>query len=156
MLNGRNRITWTWTSNGPPLTDIPIVDSTGTIYVLGYDLLWAAIESETGREKWRGIANGRALYSQLELFQGDTYLVVTDMSAYRESLHEFIKDKLTLCRGNAVLWDTEIPAGARIRVSGKRVFMIYRHKKHLVRVPFSVPPHLSKPLGKISVLADYD
>src|SRR5258705_2776443 len=88
MLNTRNRIIWTWTSKGPPLTDLPIVDSTGTIYVLGYDLLWAAIDSDTGREKWRGTANGRALYSQINLFQKDTYLVVTDMSAYRESLHD--------------------------------------------------------------------
>src|SRR5438876_9268022 len=57
MLDVHNQIIWTWTSKGPPLTDLPIVDSTGTIYVLGYDLLWAAIDPDTGREKWRGTAN---------------------------------------------------------------------------------------------------
>lgn len=31
MLDARNRIIWQWSSGGAPLTDLPIIDSKGTI-----------------------------------------------------------------------------------------------------------------------------
>jgi len=155
MLNNHRQVIWKWTSDGPPLTDLPIVDSTGTIYVLGYDLLWAAIDSLNGQEKWRGTANGRATYSQIKRYRRDMYLVVTDMAAYRDSLHLSINDQVTLCKGNAILWNSEIPAMAKIEVAGKRVFVVYRHKKRSVRWPLEIPFHLTRH-GRVSVLADYD
>jgi hypothetical protein len=157
MLDARNRIVWRWSSDGPPLTDLPIIDSTGTIYVIGYDLLWAAIDSVTGQEKWRGTANGRALYSQLKLYKNGTYLVVTNMEGYRESLSDrSIEDNLRLCRGNAILWETHIPAGAKIQVKGGKVFMLIRRNRHTLRQQVSIPDHFGNPIGKISAFADYD
>src|SRR5882762_4604846 len=57
MFNNRNLIVWKWSSDGPPFTDLPIIDSTGTIYVVGYDLLWVAIDANTGQEKWKRDGN---------------------------------------------------------------------------------------------------
>jgi len=54
---------------GPPLTDLPIIDSTGTIYVLGYEPALGRNRFRHSREKWRGTANGRALYSQIKLYR---------------------------------------------------------------------------------------
>jgi outer membrane protein assembly factor BamB len=158
MLDARNQIVWTWSAGGPPLTDLPVIDSKGTIYVIGYDLLWAALDSATGEVKWQGTANGRAVYSQIELYRGDMYLVVTDMEGYRANAYpgEVIKDKLTLCRGNSILWETEIPAGARVQVRGDKVFVVTKRKNRIVRREVAIPRHFDKPIGKVSALADYE
>jgi hypothetical protein len=155
MLDARNRIVWTWSSGGARLTDLPIIDSKGTIYVIGLDLLWAALDSATGKEKWRGTANGRAVYSQIELYKGDMYLVVTDMEGYRESLSDkTIEDNLTLCRGNTILWDTHIPASAKIKVQGNKVYALFRRKKQTIVREIAIPRSFGKPIGKVSALAD--
>lgn len=158
MLDGRNRVVWTWSAGGPPLSDLPVVDSGGTVYVIGYDLLWAALDAATGEVKWQGTANGRAFYSQIELYRGGMYLVVTDMEGYRADARpgELIKDKLTLCRGNSILWETGIPAGARIRVRGDKVFVVTERKKRTLRREVAVPRRFGKPIGKVSALAGYD
>lgn len=158
MLDERNQIVWTWAAGGPPLTDLPVIDSKGTIYVIGYDLLWVALDSATGKVKWQGTANGRAVYSQIELYKGDMYLVVTDMEGYRANAYpgELIKDNLTLCRGNSILWETEIPAGARIQVRGDKVLIVTKRKHRIVRREVTIPHHFDKPIGKVSALAGYE
>ena len=158
MLDGRNQVVWTWSACGPPLTDLPVIDSKGTIYVIGYDLLWAALDSATGKMKWQGTANGKAVYSQIELYRGDMYLVVTDMGGYRANAYpgEVIKDNLTLCRGNSILWVTEIPAGARVQVRGDKVFVVTKRKNRTVRREVAIPRHFDRPIGKVSALADYE
>ncbi len=159
MLDERKQIVWTWsTAGGQPLSDLPVIDSKGTIYVIGYDLLWAALDSATGKLKWRGTANGKAVYSQIELYKGDMYLVVTDMGGYRANSYPgvVIKDKLTLCRGNSILWETEIPAGARIQVRGDKVFVVTKRKNRVVRREVAIPRHFDQPIGKVSALADYE
>jgi hypothetical protein len=155
MLDNHRQIIWTWTSDGPPFTDLPIVDSTRTIYVLGYDLLWAAIDSSNGEEKWRSTANGRATYSQIRLYRRDMYLVVTDMTAYKDTFNLPINNHVTLCKGNSIFWYSEIPARAKIEVSGKRVFIVYKRRSQLVRKPLNIPSHLKR-RGRVSVLADDD
>ena len=156
MLNARNRIVWTWSTEGPPLTDLPVVDSNGIVYVIGFDLIWAALDSATGKEKWRGTSNGRAVYSQIELYKKDRYFVVTSMEGYRDSLSDrTIPDELTLCRGNAILWETDIPKGTKIEVRGNKVFGVIRRKNQIRRREIIVPRNLGKPIGKVSIWADY-
>jgi hypothetical protein len=157
MLDKRNRIVWKWTSDGQEFTDLPIVDTTGAIYVIGSDLLWAAINSSTGKEKWRGTMNGRALFSQIRLYRRTTYLVVTNMGGYRDSLRDKeIEDRLSLCRGNAVLWETHIPSDSKIVVMGNRVFIVYGRRKQMVRLPITIPRTFGKPIGKVSSLVKHD
>ncbi|HZM91251.1 MAG TPA: hypothetical protein VFF31_32315 [Blastocatellia bacterium] len=157
MLGKRSELVWTWSTMGPPLTDIPVIDSNGIIYVIGFDLTWAAVDSATGKEKWRGTANGKAVYSQIELYKGNKYLVVTDMTGYRDNVGDSsMEDKLTLCRGNSILWETRIPAGARIGVAGSKVHWVVRRKGRSLRREVRIPRRLGMPLGKICTVADYD
>lgn len=157
MLDERSRISWKWTSDGQEFTDLPIVDSTGTVYVIGTDLLWAAIDPTTGKEKWRVTTNGRALFSQIKLYRRNMYLVVIDMGGYRDSLRDQkIEDRLSLCKGNVVLWETHIPPDSRITVVGNRIFNVFRQRKHLVRRPITTPLHLGKPITRLDGLAKHD
>jgi len=150
LLDRRNRIIWKWTADGPPFTDNPIIDSKGTIYVLGYDLLWAAIDSVTGQQKWRSTANGRGVFSQIKLYRHDMYMVVTDMEGYRDSLRDkTIEDDLSLCRGNDILWETHIPSNSRLKVLGNRVFIVYKQRGKVVRRPVIIPRRFGKPIGLV-------
>jgi len=156
LLNKRNRILWSWVA-GAPIWDRPVVDSQGTIYLIGPDLLWAAIDSTTGKQKWRSTANGRAAYSQIKAYRKDMYFVVTDMWGYRNSLRDrTIKDTLLLCQNNAVLWETEIPAHTKVHIFGSKVFLTYRRHGRVIRTRVLVPRKFGKPLSRISVHADYD
>ena len=151
MLDNRNRLVWQWTSGGPPFTDVPIIDSTGTIYVIGYDLVWVAIDANTGQEKWRRDGNGRGFYSQIKLYRKDMYAVVTDMSGYRDSLGDkTIEDYLSLCKGNDVMWQSSIPANSRISVSGNKVFVVFRQRNRIVKWPLRIPARFRQPFGRVS------
>ncbi len=156
MLNSRNRILWTWsTGGGVPFTDLPIMDSEGTIYIIGYDLLWVAIDSKTGRLKWRGTANGRATFSQIKLYRRNMYLVVTDMSGYRDSFRgTTIEDQLTLCSGNSILWESDIPAGAELQVRNDQIFLVVRRKHRVIRQVVRVPDRFEKPIARIGLAND--
>jgi hypothetical protein len=156
LLNRKNRIVWDWTAN-VPFYDAPVIDSQGTIYVVGYDLLWAAIDSSSGKEKWRGTMNGRAAFTQLKNYGSDMYLVVIDMSGYRDSLRDnSIEDRMSLCKRNSMLWQTAIPANSRIQSSGGMVFAVYKHERRLIRKPIKIPKYFGKPISIISAFADYD
>lgn len=158
MLDNRHRVLWTWSApNGEPFTDRPVMDAAGNIYVIGGDLMWAAIDSATGHQKWRGTANGRATFSQIKLYRRNMYLVVTDMEGYRDSHNDkTIEDGLSLCRGNSILWTSHIPAGARIRVRKDQVFIALRRKNGVVRRAVRVPRHFGKPIGRVSGLVDHE
>ena len=158
MLDAKNRIVWTWTTEGAPLTDFPIIDSQGTIYAVAYDLTWVALDSKNGEKLWQGTAVGRAVYSQIELYKDDMYLVVKDMWGYRENNYpgEETNDELILCKGNSILWDTEIPAGAEIRVRKGKVSAVFKRKKKTVTQRIKIPHSLNKPLGKIDSRSEYN
>jgi hypothetical protein len=151
MLDAKNRIVWTWTTGGAPLTDFPVIDSSEILYVIAYDLTFVALDSKNGEKLWQGTANGRAVYSQIELYKDDMYLVVTDMTGYREndSSDLVTKDDLTLYKGNGVLWNTEIPVGAKIRVQKGEVFATFKRKKQTVVQKIKIPSRFDKFLGTI-------
>lgn len=157
MLDARNHVVWTWSSEGPPLTDLPIVDSRGTLYVIGFDLTWVALDSASGKEIWRGTANGRAVYSQIGLYKGDEYFVVTDMAGYRHSPSDRqMKDHLSICSGNSILWEGDIPAGSKIEIKGNRIFAVRRRDGRILKTPIAVPEKFGAPIGKVSVTAGQD
>ncbi len=151
MLDNENRIIWTWTTGGAPLTDFPVIDSRDILYVIAYDLTFVALDSKNGEKLWQGTANGRAVYSQIELYKDDMYFVVTDMTGYRENDYSDFetKDKLTLYKGNGMLWDTEIPVGTKIRVRNGEVFATFKRKKRAVTQKIKIPNRFDKFLGTI-------
>jgi hypothetical protein len=156
MLNRRNRILWVWDTGGAPLNSPPFVDSSGTIYVTGADLMWVAIDSKTGDTKWSGTANGRASYSPIVPFKKDTYFVVTYMGAYRRTSKEIVNNNVTLCRGNSILWTSDIPPDARLRVRDGEVFLATRRNHRTTLKRLALPDKLDKPIGRVSVLAPYN
>lgn len=159
MLNARNRILWQWDSGGPPFNDSPFIDSNGIIYLVGQDLLWVAIDSSNGKEKWRGTANGRASYIQLVPYKDDMYFVVVNLEAYRHppaNPDTDYMDQIRLCRGNSILWDTVIPNNGTLRVRGERVTVVATRKNRTITKRIVVPRNLSKPIGRVSALADYN
>jgi hypothetical protein len=38
MFTERDKLLWTWSTGGPPLTDTPVEDVSGVIYAIGLDL----------------------------------------------------------------------------------------------------------------------
>jgi hypothetical protein len=158
MLDNRRRILWKWSApDGESFTDLPVLDSLGNIYVIGDDLLWAAVDSATGRQQWRGTANGRATFSQIKLYRRNMYLVVTDREGYRHSLRDkTIEDALSLCRNNVILWQSNIPAGAQIQVRNDQVFIVIARKSGVIRRVLAVPRYFGKPIGKVSSLVDHE
>jgi hypothetical protein len=154
MLDSDNRILWTWTADGPPLTDLPIIDSRGIIYAIGYDLLWVAIDSISGREIWRGTACGGAVYTQIGLIRDDIYFVVVDMGGYREKLADAtIKDELYLCRGNDIMWTRDIPSNSVVAPQDGTLIVTHGSGARARRFRMRIPP-LRTPIGQAS--ATYD
>lgn len=150
MLNALSRVIWIWSSGGPPFTDMPIIDSHGTIYVIGYDLTWVALDSATGKEKWSRTANGRAVYSQIKLYKSDMYLVVTDMEGYRGNIPDKdLNDGLTLCKGEMILWETRIPSGATIEVRGNKVVAVVKRKGRRLHFRITIPQQFESPLRRL-------
>ena len=152
LLDARNRILWQWSTDGPAFTDAPIIDSTGTIYVIAYDLVWAALDSVNGQVKWQRSVSGRATFSQIRLYMHKLYFVVTDMRAYRDTLHPMVENQLQLCKGNAILWEAQIPQGARIKITGNNVFVRYRRKHRVVQKHLEVPKDFGKPIRTLGLL----
>lgn len=156
MLDAGNRILWTWSSDGPPLTDLPIMDSRGTIYAIALDLTWVALDSKTGQMIWSGTGNGRAVYSQIGLYKGDVYFVVTDMEGYRDSLSDRrIKDRFSICKGNSIHWETDIPAGSRIETRGNKIVAVLKRNGRILRKLIATPQKFGAPIGKVSTLSDH-
>jgi outer membrane protein assembly factor BamB len=125
MLDANRRVVWSWSTQAASLTDQPIIDSTGTIYVIALDLIWVALDAQTGLVKWRKDSNGRAVYSQIKLYKKDYYLVVVDLSGYRSDSQVIeSNDSLLLCKGEEVIWRKDVPAGARLQVWGDRILAV--------------------------------
>jgi outer membrane protein assembly factor BamB len=133
MLNGRKEVIWKWTTKGAAFTDQPVIDSTGTIYAIACDLIWVALDSETGQLKWRQGANGRATYTQIKPYKDDQYLIVVNMGGYRDmspSFHD--EDTLFLCKGTQVIWEKDFPADATLQVWEKRILAVTYKDSRLV------------------------
>jgi len=96
-------------------------------------------------------ANAAGLYSQIKPYRKDMYIVVTNMSGYRDSLSDpTLKGYLSLCKGNDVMWQSSIPANSRISVSGNKVFVVFRQRNRIVKWPLRIPARFRQPFGRVS------
>jgi len=137
MLDSRKRVVWKWATSGPAITDQPVVDSTGTIYVIATDGIRAALDALSGEQKWGERLNGRANYSQIKPYRGDQYLVVINMEGYRDALGMDEPDQLVLCTGQEEVWTKDFPANATLQVWGNRILAITSEKgrAQIVEIP---------------------
>jgi hypothetical protein len=129
LLDSKKRVVWKWSTRGAAITDQPVIDSTGTIYVIALDLVWVALDAVTGQLKWRRDSNGTASYTQIKPYRDDQYLVVINMEGYREAHSPVLNepDKLVLCKAEGD-WTKDFPANATLQVWGDRILAITSEK----------------------------
>lgn len=126
MLDSKKNVVWKWSTEAASIVDQPIIDSTGTIYVIALDMIWVALDAATGKEKWnRNGVVGRTRASQIKAYKDDMYLVVEDMSGIRNGpSDDSIKDGLLLCKGREILWKKEFPIDAVLKVWGDKILAV--------------------------------
>jgi len=133
MLDAKNRVRWSWSAgdNGWPfITDQPIVDSSGTIHVVGTNSTYVALDMTSGREKW-GAANssGRYSYRQIEKYTNGQYLILSEMTWYDASEHPDIPQNfLAAYKGEKMLWSIVFPSDAELIVRGGKIYALIYHE----------------------------
>jgi len=129
MLDAKNQVVWSWSAGDkgwPFITDQPIVDSSGTIYVVGMNLTHVALDVASGREKW-GVINssGRYAYRQIEKYIDDQYLILSEMTWYDiPEDGDIQKNFLAAYKGKDILWSTEFPRGAELLVREGKIYAV--------------------------------
>src|SRR5208282_1612096 len=104
------------------------------IALIGYDLTFDRLDAQTGRLKHRADVNGGADFTQVQTYRGG-YLVVVDMSTYREK-DRIMKtnprslDRLEYYDGSSEdsEWFIDFPIGARLLVAGNELFAVKYRK----------------------------
>jgi hypothetical protein len=139
MLDEQDRLIWTWSTGGFPIVDQPILDTKGLLHVFALDGVSADIDLATGTQHRWNMMNGAANYRQIVPYGVGGYLVVVDMSGYRERFANEVKDSdaflddLWCYQDGQHLWRANVPPGATIRVQGKRIFAVTgRHNEEVV------------------------
>ncbi len=124
MLDSSGEVIWYWSSGGASITAQPVIDATGTIYVVGLDFMWLALDAETGLMTWNhSDCCSKAMYTQMKAYKDDQYLVVVDYSGYRD-LPLNIKDAVVLCRGKEIIASSDFPTGARLEVWSDKILAV--------------------------------
>jgi outer membrane protein assembly factor BamB len=126
MLDSKKNVVWKWSTEAASIIDQPVIDSTGTIYVIALDMIWVALDADTGKEKWnRNGVVGRTGASQIKAYKDDMYLVVEDMSGIRNGpSDDSIKNELLLCKGREILWKKDFPIDAVLKVWGDKILAV--------------------------------
>lgn len=130
LMNAGGVVEWTWLPPGDRsdsafFTDRPIVLG-DTIVVVGIDLTHVALDAATGRVKWSSHACGRGVFTQIEKYKDDQYIVRTDMSAYHEG-DQWVGgiDVISVFnRNHEILWSADFPRYATLKVWEGRIYAI--------------------------------
>jgi outer membrane protein assembly factor BamB len=139
MLDSKRQVVWKWATSGPAIADQPVIDSTGTIYVIADDGIRVALDAISGELKWGERLNRRANYSQIKPYRDDQYLMVINLEGYREQVSPKgdLPDELLLCKGQDEIWRKDFPANATLEVWGDRILAITSEKgrAEIVEIP---------------------
>jgi hypothetical protein len=135
MLDASGKQLWKYETDGETLTSEPAYNAeTNEIGVVGYDLLFVRLNAATGDEKWRAKTVGGGVFINVVAY-GRGFLVVVDMTSYREKAKEFkdphIKgtdpDKLEYWgQTEDDEWFADFPIGAQLLVNGKHIYCVRR------------------------------
>lgn len=128
MLGPNGTVQWKYSTQGIPLTSDPAFNfERNEIAIVGYDLFLARLDGTTGKLKWKLGANGRGLFQNVAAYEKG-FLVVTNMSGYRENGVPG-PDKLDYWGATEKeFWSIGFPAHAELVVAGKRIFGLRRNK----------------------------
>jgi outer membrane protein assembly factor BamB len=130
-IDREDYLLWSWTLNGPPIIDKPVLLPDGTLVVIACDMIFAGLDAANGSVKWEQGANGSANYLQIGIFRDDVYFIVTGYEFYRLNGSPSL-DHVGLYHDRECFWSTSIPADSVVDVSHGRMFVTYfkNGKKH--------------------------
>jgi PQQ-like domain len=134
MLDATGKQLWKYEtgSENESLTAEPAYNAaTNEVGVVGYDQFFARLDATTGKERWRATTVGGASFINVASY-GRGFLVVVDMTHYREESkmdHLRYRDPDQLQYWGHTEddgWIADFPIGARLLVSGKQVYAVWR------------------------------
>lgn len=136
LLNAKKEVVWqTYIDMVAP----PIVDSTGAIFGITYDLGHFSVNAKTGAVTHfgRDIAGTHAYYTQIKPYKRNQYLVVENMQFYRDGNLCYPKcpmsnDRLYAWTGQKMLWSTDFPPNAELHVWGDKIFALTKQKSSVI------------------------
>jgi hypothetical protein len=118
---------WKYATDGETFTSEPTHNAElNEIAVVGYDLLFARLDANTGKLKLKAKTVGIALFSSVEAYVKG-YLVVVDMSGYRENgthnSNVSVPDQLEYWSDSEDRgWQIDFPRNAELVVSRSRIY----------------------------------
>ncbi|MCU1309666.1 MAG: PQQ-like domain [Candidatus Angelobacter sp.] len=140
MAGVDGKILWSYSLRAPITAKPALRLDQNEIAVIGYDLTFVRLDASTGKLVWKADMNGRAVFSNIQPY-GQGYLVVLDMSGYRDNLlHyndqvEFWGDK------DDDSWSLDFPIGASLTVVGDKIYAVQYEKKAVALTEIKPPKH---------------
>lgn len=137
MLDASGKQLWKYQTDNEneQLTAEPAYNAeTNEIGIVGSDILFARLDATTGEEKWRATTVGAAEFIHVAAY-GKGFLIVVDMSGYREKEKEFgiqnskgsEPDQLEYYgETEDDFWSAEFPVGAQLLVNGQHIYAVRR------------------------------
>jgi outer membrane protein assembly factor BamB len=144
MLDSQGCVAWRWPDAEVDAHDLPYLTARplllgDTLYLIATDLTHVALDARTGREKWHSTACGRALYTQIEKYTDDQYLVLVDMSGYEGATANLLE---AYNRDNECLWSIDFPRGASLSVRAGKIYAVARRGGRSTRTEISPPTNV--------------
>jgi hypothetical protein len=133
MLDANKQVIWQH-SNRTDIADQPVITTDGTVCIIAIDGIRYGLDVNTGNKKWSApFMNGSANYKQIQVYKGDRYLVVVDMTGYRKKQmdpesEDAGEDILYLCKGGKMIWQKEFPRNSDLEVWGDKILAVTRKK----------------------------
>jgi len=149
MLRPNGDSLWKYATAGETFTSEPAYNAElNEIAVIGYDLLFARLDANTGKLKWKAKTVGKALFSSVEAY-GKGYLVVVDMSGYgnNDSHNSDVSfpDQLEYWTDSEDRgWQIDFPRNAELVISGSRIYSLTRSNDGIRLRELNVPPGREK------------
>jgi hypothetical protein len=141
LLDSHRRVKWQYIVP-QVLVDFSFIPSTGLVYGTAGDNNMFILDASSGKELVRNSRNGAVAYGQVVPYEGDMCLILDDNSGYRERLKdESVEDGLTAWKGTEAVWNTELPPGAQLIITGAKILALTNNKEGVFIKEISVPEH---------------
>jgi len=144
MLDAKDRIMWSWSTGdegSPFITDQPIVDSSGAIYIVGTGQTHFALDASTGCVKWGGMTGSRIAHRQIEKYVDDQYLILADHSGDDDPKHGYLPENvLEAYKGQDLIWSINFPRDAKLMVRKGKIYAVIYWREGSVEMREIEPP----------------
>ena len=101
------------------------------IAVVMYDLVFVRLDATTGQVKWTAPSTGRGAFRAVSSYENG-FLIVVDMSGYRNSLSPKLPDRLEYWGdSDKDSWGIDFPQNAELLVDGETIYALSRGRGEL-------------------------